>query len=166
MAYQKQTWENAPSTNSPLSADRLNHMEDGIDNAYKQIKNSYNTSTADSYSCNYMNTILDNQATLYENSTGTNGNITLSDSADNYSYLMVYWKSIWNSSRNGVVLAPTKTDNWSLFEQVVESGSGTTIYKNIAIYSINGTAFNYIKASNYNNQNSNTFYITKIVGYK
>ncbi len=33
MAYSKQTWADAPSTDSPLSAARLNHIEDGIDDA-------------------------------------------------------------------------------------------------------------------------------------
>lgn len=33
MAYVKQTWVNGPSGNTPLSADRLNHMEDGIEDA-------------------------------------------------------------------------------------------------------------------------------------
>lgn len=31
-SYTKQTWEDAPSTNSPVSAERLNHMETGIKN--------------------------------------------------------------------------------------------------------------------------------------
>lgn len=54
MAYTKQTWENLPSTNSPITADRLNHMEDGIYNAY-EINNSYSTSQTKGYSCNYIN---------------------------------------------------------------------------------------------------------------
>lgn len=33
MAYQKQTWEDLPSTNTPITAERLNHMEEGIANA-------------------------------------------------------------------------------------------------------------------------------------
>ena len=35
MAYQKQIWENLPSTNTPINADRLNHMEDGIEEAWQ-----------------------------------------------------------------------------------------------------------------------------------
>lgn len=31
MAYIKQTWEDAPSTNTPITAARLNHMEEGIE---------------------------------------------------------------------------------------------------------------------------------------
>ena len=79
---------------------------------------------------------------------------------------MVYWRSTWNSTRQGVAMAPTFANNWSLFEDVVESGGGSSLYRNIAIYSIDRTAFNLIKSSNYNGQNNNTFYITKIVGYK
>lgn len=30
MAYQKQTWKNGKDGGTPLSADRLNHIEDGI----------------------------------------------------------------------------------------------------------------------------------------
>ncbi|QOP67217.1 minor tail protein [Mycobacterium phage OfUltron] len=37
MAYTKQTWENVPSTNTPLSADRLNHIEDGIEDAHEGL---------------------------------------------------------------------------------------------------------------------------------
>lgn len=30
MAYEKQTWTNLPSKTTPINADRLNHMEQGI----------------------------------------------------------------------------------------------------------------------------------------
>lgn len=33
MAYQKQTWNNDPSGETPITAERLNHIEDGISNA-------------------------------------------------------------------------------------------------------------------------------------
>lgn len=62
MAYIKQTWENLPSTNTPISAERLNHMEDGIAEAWEHggeitIYDEYNESTTDGYSCNYLNNI-------------------------------------------------------------------------------------------------------------
>lgn len=34
MAYVKQTWENLPKQTTPISAERLTHMEDGIYDAY------------------------------------------------------------------------------------------------------------------------------------
>lgn len=33
MAYTKQTWQDLPNTTSPITATRLNHMEDGIETA-------------------------------------------------------------------------------------------------------------------------------------
>ena len=61
MAYVKQTWENLPSTNTPITAERLNHMEDGIAGAWEHgggaidVYNEYNDSTQDTYSCNFIN---------------------------------------------------------------------------------------------------------------
>lgn len=37
MSYTKQTWLNGPDGQTPLDADRLNHMEDGIETASEQI---------------------------------------------------------------------------------------------------------------------------------
>lgn len=36
--YVKQVWKNNPNVSSPLNADRLNHMEAGIENNSKKIK--------------------------------------------------------------------------------------------------------------------------------
>lgn len=36
--YVKQAWKNKPNVSSPLNADRLNHMESGIENNSKKIK--------------------------------------------------------------------------------------------------------------------------------
>lgn len=43
MAYNKTTWENAPSTNTPINANNLNKMEEGIyQNSLKAENNSTN----------------------------------------------------------------------------------------------------------------------------
>lgn len=59
MAYEKQIWENLPSTNTPVSAERLNHMEVGIYEASAgtsiEVHNDYNNSTTEPYSANYVN---------------------------------------------------------------------------------------------------------------
>ena len=39
MAYQKQTWINLPDRTTPISADRLNHMEDGIEAIDTELEN-------------------------------------------------------------------------------------------------------------------------------
>lgn len=39
MTYQKQTWENLPNQTTPITAERLNHMEDGIYEASVSLEN-------------------------------------------------------------------------------------------------------------------------------
>lgn len=76
MAYQKQIWENLPSQNTPVSAERLNHMEDGIYEANEgliEIHNSYSTSTTDSYSANYVNELNSYSTTKTRCGTWTDG---------------------------------------------------------------------------------------------
>lgn len=57
MAYTKQTWSDLPNTTTPINATRLNHMEDGIEDALTDdnIKNTATSSTTDTYSCDYLN---------------------------------------------------------------------------------------------------------------
>lgn len=58
MAYTKQIWENLPSTNTPISADRLNHMEEGIyhaNNGLIEAQNSNSDSKINPYSADYIN---------------------------------------------------------------------------------------------------------------
>ena len=43
MSYTKKTWKNYPDTTTPITADNLNHMEDGIADAHTEI-NALNTS--------------------------------------------------------------------------------------------------------------------------
>lgn len=44
MAYTKQSWENTPSTDTPISAQALNHMEDGIEAAHDGLDGKAATS--------------------------------------------------------------------------------------------------------------------------
>ena len=37
MAYEKINWENVPSTNTPINAENLDHMDNGIANAHELI---------------------------------------------------------------------------------------------------------------------------------
>ena len=95
MAYTKQTWENLPSTNSPITADRLNHIEDGIYNAY-EINNSYSTSQTTGYTANYVNNTFQTKGTiLWTNSSPTSSfteqDITLSSS--DYDMLEIFYNN-------------------------------------------------------------------------
>lgn len=57
MAYTKVNWQDLPSTQTPLNATNLNHMDDGIAAALTadNIKNTQTTSTTDTYSCTQIN---------------------------------------------------------------------------------------------------------------
>ena len=57
MAYQKQTWEDLPSTNTPITATRLNHIENGIADVETGLTpvTSYTETDDKSYACNYLN---------------------------------------------------------------------------------------------------------------
>lgn len=95
MAYQKQIWENLPSQNTPVNADRLNHMEDGIYEASTgtsiEVHNEYSTSTTEPYSANYVNAL--NGKMLWTNPNPNNNfaatQITLS--SGDYEFLEIYY---------------------------------------------------------------------------
>lgn len=75
MAYQKQNWKNLPDQSTPITADRLNHMEDGIEDAYNfggETFNEYSESKTGSYSCEYINKNLNNSDSYSTSETKTN----------------------------------------------------------------------------------------------
>lgn len=130
-----------------------------------QLKN-VNNEEIDPVNLNYETRLSKLEGTiLYDNSNGNTGNIILSDSASNYKFLMVFWKSTYNLNRLGISLAPN-SGYWSLFSYDIDANTYQTIYKNNTLYQINGSSMTVNKANNYNNQNQNIFSITKVVGYK
>ncbi len=54
--YVKQAWKNKPNVSSPLNADRLNHMEAGIENNSKKIKETVTAVNELTEKCNKMGT--------------------------------------------------------------------------------------------------------------
>lgn len=63
MAYNKTNWEDAPSTNTPINANNLNKMEQGIYENSVSLENliidSYSTSDAKVYPASYINNIVE-----------------------------------------------------------------------------------------------------------
>ena len=61
MNYTKTVWKDLPDTSTPITADRLNNIENGVEylfeNESSHAINEYSQSTTDSYSCNYVNNI-------------------------------------------------------------------------------------------------------------
>ena len=77
MAYIRQTWEDAQSTNTPITADRLNHMEDGIYNA---------DTTASSIVVPTALSDLTDDVGLTNKETTSNKTTTISNSSTNIEY--------------------------------------------------------------------------------
>lgn len=127
------------------------------------IVNATNNSTTDGYSCDFINKLQ--PVVLYDNTTGTTGNVSLSDNSNNYKYLEIYWESTYNGSRKGVAIAPTNTAYWTLYSCDL-SVDFSTFYQNGTLYQISGTTITLRGSRNYNNTNQNVFTIKKVIGYK
>ena len=108
---------------------------------------------------------------LYNNSSGTNGNVTLSETANNFQYLEIFYKSndstpTYNSTKvsepnnkNACLSVMSITDNQIYKKEKIVKISGTTI-SNVsnAEWSLTSTATTFSKANN--------VYIVKVLGYK
>lgn len=117
--------------------------------------------------------------TLYENSTGTNGAVTLNDSVSNYEYVDIYFKETWSGYGGFVQRISTSNTYFQLFCNISRSGyngfmsmakgyvfNGNTIQKN-QYANFAGIYFNYYSMSQPQWLYENDYiYITKVVGYK
>ena len=131
------------------------------------VVNQTNSSTEDSYSCNYANEHYGG-VVLYENATGTSGNITLSDDISNYRYIEITW------GVNGETQITRDVRKYEAFDGMYINYLRTYITNALYLYAtmgtISGTTLTITKYSRgqYNNQsydgNFNSIY--KIVGYK
>ena len=140
--------------------------EDSVDAEGTYISNEYGIAQDKGYSQEYLNGTI-----LYENATGTNGNITLNDDVSNYRYLEIFgYETIFNSSiYTKYDLSTGKKINLS---NISTQGEQNRLQS--ATYSINGTTLtfesaymNVVFGTTINSQtNNNEFNITKIIGYK
>lgn len=105
---------------------------------------------------------------LYNNTSGTTGNITdLSDNVSNYSYLEIFYS--YNGSRQStkiignkaslIVHTTSNNQTYLLFKEVTFSGTSMTVNSYQQWNNVWGT-------SNVNASNTNSIYVIKIVGYK
>ena len=111
------------------------------------------------------------QKVLYENASGSNSNITLSDSAANYEYLEIFFRDNDNNYNSVKVCSPNGK-NVTLISQY-NNGSNTIWFK-IAICLISGNTMslgNSVEVKLINNSSAgiwkdNNIYITRVIGYK
>ena len=106
---------------------------------------------------------------LYENASGSNGTITLSQSASNFKYLEVYFRTNDGAAYRGCqkcVVDTTATNHTLLFMQITTIGIYAIKGKEITISgtTISSDKYTEIQPNGYNN--SNHIYITNVLGYK
>ena len=111
------------------------------------------------------------QKVLYENASGSNSNITLSDNASNYEYLEIFFRNNDNIYSSVKVYQP----NGKKVNLISQYNNGSdTIWFKIAICLISGntiTKDNAVEMKLISNSsvgifNGNNIYITRVVGYK
>lgn len=171
--YEKQLWKDYPDTTTPITADRLNHMEDGISEAAKSgggdtipVGSEFDydgTTVPDGYE--KVNNVL------YDNETGTTDNITLSDDSSNYSYIEIYYHRTTSDSVDIYNSTKIYSPNGKNVELLVINNKSNKLQIGNKIVSINGSEITnvdekYSNTGETNFGNSNSIYITHIVGYK
>ena len=159
-----------------------------IGNTNKQLKDllvhvhdTYDTSTTDTYSCNYINEVNGKinaltAVTLYEHTSGRNGNIMLNDYVSNYSYIEIFYKD--NDDNYNSMKFIYKTNNQNIVLSTLPISIGDTNYARAktSIYSVNGTFLEFVSSADWNlSANAGTItttlgkgviYIVKVLGYK
>lgn len=177
MAYEKQTWEDrqvenpltftqvnnldgsitltpypgvVQSEGSKMSAERLNHMEEGI----------------------YNNSILIEKTVLYESQTGSKGEIELTDMIENYKEVKIFFHygniygSSWVFNPSGKVISLSVVFSISVYNLA------RIQYKNIKITQnkVTNEGFGYLSINTEGKTGvdirENEIFIDRIVGYK
>jgi hypothetical protein len=112
------------------------------------------------------------EKTLYSNTSGTNGTVTLNESAANFSYLTIYFKwrdrhasvKVFSPNGKGVTLLNAitwTTGETTQYENQTCTISGTSITRGARTY-FNATSTEFYAGANDNNY----FYITGVVGHR
>ena len=137
------------------------------------ISNSYGTSTTDGYSQNYCNKYL-RGVSLYDNSSGSNSSVTLSETSANFSFLEIYFRSNDATSYTSYQKVYSPNGKYTPLRYELKSGGGMYIKITQAKIAANKitleNAMEYYFAIGNNNtinaSSTSNIYITKVIGYK
>ena len=114
--------------------------------------------------------------TLYEHTSGRNGNIMLSDYVSNYSYIEIFYKDNDDNYNSMKFIYKTNNQNIVLSTLPISIGDTNYVRAKTCIYSVNGTNLNFVSSADWNfSVNAGTItttlgkgviYIVKVLGYK
>ena len=169
-------YEVTPATYSggtDLDATTLNDLQDNVEASFKNTKT---TSTTDGYCCTYANDNFELKGTvLYNDVSGTNTSVPLSDNASNYNYLEIYYRS--NDGNNNVSSIKVYSPNGKILFLRYEIIVSSQVYVKISKATISSNSISISDGIQYyftiaNNQQINgqtnqpNIYVTRVVGYK
>lgn len=174
MALSKITYDTKVALDPQPSVANINKVSDSDMNEIKSVVNdaidkiespqtTRTTSNTDTYSCNFINGVE-----LFYNSSGTTGQVDLSDSVANYEYIEIFYKQqeytpIFSSVK---VYKPSNTQVCLVSMQPGNGGTGiVAAYVLVSGTTITKQDYN-IFWTNGGNQHTDKIYITRVMGYK
>ena len=114
--------------------------------------------------------------TLYESTSGKNGNIILFDNVSNYSYIEIFYKDNDDNYNSMKFIYKTNNQNIVLSTLPISIGGTNYVRAKTCIYSVNGDNLNFVSSADWNlSVNAGTItttlgngviYIVKVLGYK
>lgn len=123
-----------------------------------------------------LNEIILNSVILYDNSDGSSGDITLSDSAENYQYIDIFYRNEAHHHASMRVYSPNEKKVTLISMTQNNSGSYTGVYFRNKIVLISDTSIRTHLSSQFfitgnnacgmNLEASSLTFITKVIGYK
>ena len=168
MAIQTITYTDKVALNENPNVAEINKVTDDNMNEIKEVVN--NNASETSTNTNDITSLKKLvPTTLYNNSSGSNGAITLSESVVNYSYLEIYFYINDGSSYRGSqkLLASSGAILTSL--QYIHCDTAGHYWIKAKEILINGTSIannGYIETGTNGTSAGNYIYITKVLGYK
>lgn len=136
------------------------------------IRNTHTTSDTETYSCNYLNNIINNNDTLYESTDGTTGNVSLCKSITNYDYLDIVYG---DNTRKMIQRIATNSTIFNLSRQIIDADKNLFFRNTQYTLSSNSISVQYFNAYTIYAANNNIVFETtsasgntiyKVIGYK
>ena len=175
MAIQTITYDDKVALNENPSVAEINQVTDNNMNEIKSVvnNNASETSTNTTNIATNTNDITNLKnlvpTTLYNNSSGSNGAITLSDSVANYSYLEIYFHTNDGANYSGSQKLPVSSGAILTSLQYLHCDAAGHYWIKGKEILINGTSIannGYIETGTNGTSASNCIYITRVLGYK
>lgn len=171
---EKINFESLPSTNTPINAENLNKIQDNVEKAIPEIVDNLTTDDATKVLSAKQGKALNEKiegTVVYENSSGSTGNITLTKSIESVKYIDIEY-SAWEAYSTKRLYAPVgKTiiiDGMVMdTENSTKNFSTSYAITNTSLTKGNGAWFNrsYVTGEISGNNTSNKVKIHKVVAY-